>query len=222
MGIHGFASSSEFVVADCGAAHMVLQLTSSPVTRAVYPFDFTLDITYHLTEATVEVTYCVRNMGNQTMHFGIGGHPGFRVPLEEGASFDDYTLKFGEACVPDRIGFTQDLLLSGCDLPYPLQNGDTIPLTHSLFDEDAVILRNMAKEVTLCANGKRSVTVAYPDMNYLGIWHWPRTDAPYVCIEPWTSLPARQDVEEELSCKSDLIHLPAGKTYTSTWTITVT
>lgn len=42
-----------------------------------------------------------------------------------------------------------------------------------------------------------------------------------VCIEPWPSLPARQAVVEELTCKSDLIHLPAGKVYETTWTIEV-
>ena len=57
---------------------------------------------------------------------------------------------------------------------------------------------------------------------YLGIWHMPHTDAPYVCIEPWASLPSRQDVVEELSCKSDLIHLAPGAKYENQWSITIT
>lgn len=32
--------------------------------------------------------------------------------------------------------------------------------------------------------GKKSIHVNYPDMPYLGLWHWPKTDAPYICIEP--------------------------------------
>ncbi len=51
--------------------------------------------------------------------------------------------------------------------------------------------------------------------------YWPKTDAPYVCIEPWTSLPSRQDVVEEFSCKSDMIQLEPGKTYENTWAIAI-
>ena len=81
----------------------------------------------------------------------------------------------------------------------------------------------MARRVTLCsAKTNRSVTVTYPQMPYLGIWHMPHTDAPYVCIEPWASLPSRQDVVEELSCKSDLIHLAPGAKYENQWSITIT
>lgn len=222
MKIHGFAAASEFAVAEQGEDHLTLRLENTQDTYGVYPCAFALDITYRMVDNTVEVIYSVSNRDAQTMHFGIGGHPGFCVPLEAGEQFADYRLIFGECCVPDRIGFTDDLLLSGENKQYTLKDGNEIPLSHDLFDEDAVILQNMAKKVTLCSKGKRSVTVAYPDMPYLGIWHWPKTDAPYVCIEPWTSLPARQDVEEEFSCKSDLIHLSAGETYENIWTITVT
>lgn len=91
-----------------------------------------------------------------------------------------------------------------------------------MFDDDAIILKNMAREITLRSMASdRAVTVSYPDMSYLGIWHWPKTDAPYVCIEPWSSLPGRQDVVEELSCKSDLVHLTPGNTYHNTWSITI-
>ena len=80
----------------------------------------------------------------------------------------------------------------------------------------------MAREVTLRSKvSGRGVCVSYPDMPYLGIWHWPKTDAPYVCIEPWSSLPSRQGVVEEFTCKSDLIQLPAGKEYATTWSITL-
>ena len=81
----------------------------------------------------------------------------------------------------------------------------------------------MARRVTLCsAKTNRAVTVTYPRMPYLGIWHMPHTDAPYVCIEPWASLPSRQDVIEELSCKSDLIHIAPGAEYENTWSIAIT
>lgn len=222
MGIHGFAAASEFVPVKQEKDRMVLELHSSEATKAQYPFDFSLRITYALVGNEVAVSYRVSNLSQHTMPFGIGGHPGFRVPVEAGEKFEDYRLEFSQKCRPDRVGFTPSVYLSGHDEPYPLEQGIYLPLRHELFDEDAIILKNMARQVTLrsCVS-ERAVTVSYPDMPYLGIWHWPKTDAPYVCIEPWTSLPSRQDVVEELSCKSDLIHLASGKVFETTWCIEI-
>lgn len=222
MGIHGFASSVEFDVKECSEDRLALVLQSSIVTVAMYPFDFSLEITYQLKGACLEITYRVQNTDKITMPFAIGGHPGFRVPLERGENFEDYALVFSQPCQPDRVGFTPAVYLSGHDEAFALEDGRILPLRHDLFDEDAIILKNMDREVTLRSGvSGRSVTVRYPYMSYLGIWHWPKTDAPYVCIEPWTSLPSRQDVVEELTCKSDLIHLASGEVYTNSWSITI-
>ncbi len=59
----------------------------------------------------------------------------------------------------------------------------------------------------------------YPDMQYLGIWHMPKTDAPYVCIEPWVSLPGRHEIIEEITCKSDMIQLAPNESWNTQWSI---
>lgn len=221
MGIHGFAAASEFACTEQTGDKMVFTLTANENTRAQYPFDFAFSVTYALEGDTIAVTYSVENRSDRMMPFGVGGHPGFRVPLTDGEDFSDYVLEFDRDCRPDRVGFTPQVFLSGVDAPYPIKNRQ-IRLTHGLFDEDAIILKNMARQVTLRSEKSgRGVMVSYPDMAYVGFWHRPRTDAPYVCIEPWSSLPSRQDVVEELTCKSDLVHLAPGKTYENTWTITV-
>lgn len=220
MGIHGFAAASNFSVAEQGSDRVVLELADSPATREQYPFAFTLQITYALQDKTLQVTYLVENRDSKTMPFGIGGHPGFNVPMAAGERFEDYELEFACPCQPDRVGFSPAVYLNGHDEEYPLREDRFIDLKHSLFDEDAVILKNMAREVTLRSKvSGKAVTVSYPDMPYLGIWHWPQTDAPYVCIEPWSSLPSRQDVVEEFSCKSDLVQLAPGKCYRNSWSV---
>ena len=146
-----------------------------------------------------------------------------RIPPAKGTAFEDYELHFSHACQPDRVGFTEACFLNDHDTRYPLENGTTIKLRHDLFDDDAIVLKNMVCRVTLCsAKTNRAVTVIYPQMPYLGIWYMlPHTDAPYVCIEPWASLPSRQDVVEELSCKSDLIHLASGAKHEDTWSVMI-
>ena len=222
MGIHGFAARQEFECRAHEERRLVLERTDNEATRAQYPFAFSLQIAYQLWDNQIEISYRVENRDTRVLPFGIGGHPGFRVPLEEGERFEDYFLEFTGGCRPDRVGFTPRLFLSGRDEAYPLEEGKYLSLRHDLFDEDAVILKNMAREVTLRSRvSPHGVRVSYPDMPYLGLWHMPKTDAPYVCIEPWSSLPARQDVVEDLACKSDLVQLGPGKSYDSTWSITV-
>lgn len=223
LGIHGFAAGSEFETTKQGEDFVTLRLMSNAGTLKAYPYDFSFEITYRLEGKILSVSYRVENRADAALPFAIGGHPGFRVPLEEGKAFDDYVLEFSQPCTPDRIGFTDtDVLLSGENKVFPLADGCRIPLRHDLFDNDAIILQNMAREVTLRpVNGGKSVTVKCPDMPYLGFWHWPKRDAPYVCIEPWSSLPGRQDVVEDLNTRSDFIHLPAGQVWQSAWQITI-
>ena len=223
LGIHGFAAGAQFAPDFYGPDTLVMTLAANADTMAVYPYDFVLEITYRLVGSTVEVRNRVRNSGEKTMHFALGGHPGFRVPLEDGERFEDYLLEFSEPCLPERIGFTADsVLVSGQRTPYPLEDGRRLSLRHDLFDEDAIILRDMAHQVCLRSRScPRSVTVSYPDMPYLGFWHWPHKPAPYVCIEPWTSLPGRAGITEDLALREDLIHLPAGREWVNTWAITI-
>ena len=155
------------------------------------------------------------------MYFGLGGHPGFRVPLTEGKHFEDYCLRFAEPCSPKRVGFTPDCFVTGENTEYTLSNGTDIPLRHDLFDDDAIVLRDMAREVTLCSDDMRAVTVRYPQMRYLGIWHMPKTDAPYVCIEPWLSLPAHAGRKAVLEEQEDLVALAPGETYRNLWSIEI-
>lgn len=223
MGIHGFAAASEFIPEVHTDEKLVLVLSSSDHTLKQYPFQFQLKITYTLSGRQIGVSYQVINESEKIMPFAIGGHPGFRVPLEPNEQFEDYRLEFGCNCQPDRVGFTPSLFLSGEDRPYTLKDDRYLELRHELFDNDAIVLKNMAKSVKLYARKtKHSVKLEFQDFPYLGIWHVPCRKAPYVCLEPWSSLPSRQDIVEEISCKSDLLQLAPGKTYNAGWKVTVT
>ena len=155
------------------------------------------------------------------MYFGLGGHPGFNVPLAPGKKFEDYRLRFAENCEPYRVGFNADCFVTHEDVPFHLENGTDIPLRHDLFDDDAIVLRDMAREVTLDCGEGPGVTVRFPGMQYLGLWHWPKTDAPYICIEPWSSLPADAGSITVFEEQRDLIALEPGKTYENIWSITI-
>ena len=147
MSIHGFAAHSDFSVVGTSEDCLVMELTDSTETRKQYPFAFSLQIIYRLVGSRVEITYRVENRSSVTMPFGIGGHPGFRVPLVDGERFDDYSINFSQPCQPDRVGFTPAVYLNSHDKRYPLTEDTRLDLQHSLFDEDAIILKNMSREV---------------------------------------------------------------------------
>ena len=217
---HGFANRSVFTVGSHGGDRVTFTLTDSPETRRHYPWAFSFSVSYALAERTLEITYEVINRDREPIYFGLGGHPGFRVPLEAGPVFTDYTLTFGHPCSPTRVELSDSYMISGRETPFLLAGRDTLPLRHDLFAHDAVILRHMDKTVTLSAKGgQRGITLEIPRMNYLGIWHPPETEAPFVCLEPWVSLPARQDVVEEFTQQGDLVSLLPGERYVNPWKI---
>ena len=219
---HGFAKRMEFSAVQQSEGSVTFTLTDNEETRACYPFRFAFSVIYTLDGAAVKITYHVENRGEDTMYFGLGGHPGFRLPLEKGKSFGDYRLTFEKDCHPARALLSPAYQMSGVEALYPLENDRVLKLRHDLFDDDAVILRHFDKTVTLSAGeGSRGVRLYMPQMNYLGIWHAVKTDAPFVCLEPWVSLPSRDGVVEALSQQADLVALGAGMTYDNVWSITV-
>lgn len=218
--IHGFVKDTEMMTIKRNDDTLLLGCFADEKTRAQYPFDFAYYIHYSVEDSTLVVSYIVENKGQESMYFGLGGHPGFNLPLEERLDFEDYHLAFDTVSRPSRISFGKSVLRDGNDSPYSLLNGRYIPLKHSLFDADAVILSGISPSIRLeSEKGERFIAVEYPQMPFLGIWHMPNMDAPYVCIEPWTSLPGREGIVEDIAKQEDLIALDGGKRYENTWSI---
>lgn len=89
MDIHGFARKLPFQVTEQTKEKIVLELRDRQETYASYPYHFVLQVSYTLQKNKIEIKYQVRNLSDKMMYFGIGGHPGFRVPLENGLDFED-------------------------------------------------------------------------------------------------------------------------------------
>lgn len=217
MDIHGFAKDMIFEAEQLSDSCIQFQMVDTDVTHRQYPYKFRFDVLYELDNSKLNITYLVQNKDDKKMYFAVGGHPGFNVPFEKEKLFEDYYLEFGSLMEPKRIILSKDCFVTEQEECFPLEGGLRLPLKHMLFDSDAIILKNMSDMVTLKSkNGKKSIQVSYQDMSYLGIWHMPGTDAPYVCIEPWSSLPARKGIIEELSRQDNLLVLDAGCEYRNT------
>lgn len=222
MGQHGFLRDYELTKVEESETSLHLQLQSDASTRQLYDREWIVDIFYTLCGKTLSVKFQVRNCDTRTMRFGYGIHPGFNVPLNPALRFEDYRLDFHEASIPKQMELTERYTISGGMHDYALEEDRYLPLQHSLFDHDAIILKDMPHTVTLGSQkDEKKVTVAFPDMPYLGIWHAPETDAPFVCIEPWSSLPSTDGVIDEFETKEDFITVEPEQTYTNNWSISV-
>ena len=222
LGIHGFFRFQELNLESQSENSVVLSLVPTQELLGQYDRNFKVILSYELQGSTLKISFQVENLDTRNMYFGYGGHPGFRVPLDDALSFQDYDLAFSEKCQPVSIGMSPSCYVQGNDLPLSLVNDQILPLEHSLFDNDAIIMRNMASAISLkTSKNPHGVTVSYPQMPYLGLWHKPHSDAPYVCIEPWVSLPSRQDVVETFEEKHDMIVLAPQKKYENNWEITI-
>ncbi len=221
MGSHGFARGKEWEAIRQTSDTLTLQLKPDEETLAQYPFRFVLEMIYALTEDSLAVTTIVRNEDDKVMPFAVGGHPGFNVPLADGTTYEDYKLVFDAPCQPLKFMCDANCFYLDKMTLFPLEENQVLPLQHSLFDDDAIFLEKAAPGVTLCSDKtERSVHVAFPDSPYLGIWHTPKTEAPFVCIEPWVAAPARAGEVADLTTRADLIQLAPASAYRNTYTIT--
>lgn len=222
MPLHGFARNMQFSVREHTKQKIVLEMSACNETRAIYPFDFNLKISYTLDGGRLVCVMRAENTGTDVLPFSLGGHPGFNVPLSAGLRFEDYYLEFDRACQPEKLVLSENHFATGCYEPYELEDGRRIRLEHSLFDHDGIFLTGTPGTVTLKSDlDNRAVRLTCRDMTHLGFWHASGTDAPFICIEPWHGLPALEGVTDDFATKAGMIRLPAGERYDFTYELEI-
>lgn len=220
---HGFARDSAFALVAQTAQSATFRLQDSPETRAVYPFAFTLDITYTLEGNRLTKSHTVTNRSAAPMPYEIGGHDAYRTTLMAGETMADYYIEFPgqEAIYPFQMD--EHCFLTEEKRPYPLKEG-RFPLPMDVFGLDTVVLEGLPVNRVTLANRRNPVrlTVAFEDFPYLGIWTKAMPfDTNYICIEPWTTLPECTFVGSELGDKAGIRILQSGETETLSYTLTV-
>ncbi len=199
---HGFARTSPFEVIEATETFCRLRLGSDASTRVQYPFDFKLEVTYRLDEATLEVTASVLNAGPREMPASFGFHPAFRWPLPYGGARDDHEIRF-EAPEPHPIRRPADGLIALAARPSPVE-GRRLKLRDDLFDAGAIVFDRVESR-SVQYGTRPAITVAFPDMPHLGIWTKP--GAGFVCIEPWQDYADPEGFEGELAAKPGIVLL---------------
>lgn len=216
LGRHGFAREKEFVVEDERPDQVTLLLVSSESTLVKYPFAFEFRINYKLSGDRLDVRYHVTNPDKVAMYFSVGGHPAFRVPLEEELKYTDYQLVFEKPETAGRWMISPEGLIDNHSTPL-LQQGNVLPLTHELFYKDAVVLKGLVSTQVRLSSPKsvHGVLFDFTGFPFLGIWA--AKNAGFVCIEPWCGIADSVDTTQDLTVKEGIIELPAASEFKRTW-----
>ena len=199
METHGFADLCAWDVESVGPDGVTLILESTPLTKFLYPFDFTLLLNYNLEGNKALVSLTVINEGNTDMPFSFGYHPYFTASKLENVEFDikcatcSENAKGEQPAAPEKITLTRK---EGADNSVRLLTGVQFPMT-----------------LTDKGNGHK-VTVDADETFENGVL-WQQDAESFVCMEPWNGWAnsVNEDGKHEV--------LEPDEAMTSEWSITI-
>lgn len=221
MAQHGIARTREHAVAGATDDSVTFYLADDEDTRAQWPYAFSLSMTYGFCDGALAQTFSVTNTGDVPMPFQLGGHPAFNVPVDgsDGEGFEDCVLEFAEPWSYETPTITNRLIDWSARVPV-VEESKVLPLSHRLFDHDALVLRNVPDNMmrlrdTVSGHG---MEVRFPGFEYCGIWS-AAGDAPFVAIEPWTGTATGTDEGDAMEEKRGVTVLEPGKTFERTFSM---
>lgn len=201
LGKHGFARDKTWEVIPSEKADTVsFVLRADEQTKQVYPFDFSVEITYRAVALGLRIEYEVQSASSNRspMPFCIGAHPAFACPFDKNDKFEDYKIVFGQdETVNSPVMDTADGLWDGGNRVPRLFEEREFALDYSLFDNDCVYFDTVkSTSALLTKDGTHGVFVNWENFTSLGVWTPAGKRAPFVCIEPWKGT---NDYKDELT-----------------------
>ena len=213
---HGFTRTSEHTFVYQNKHTLVLQLTDSPETLEKWPYKFRFMSAFTLEGDVLHHTLTVENQDEEEMSFGIGYHPAFTLPFDENHTYLDYELRFDKNESPICLEMSPRGLVTG-NTYFLGNNLNTIPVTSELFANDSHCFIGLQSD-TLGLYEKdtgRAVVCSIKGFPYCLIWSKPG-EPKFVCIEPWHSLPSREEGGYEWDKKPAAAVIQPGASWSTT------
>jgi galactose mutarotase-like enzyme len=155
------------------------------------------------------MTYNVENRDTIPMSFACGGHTAYACPLDAKTKLSDYVIEFPTPLnlKADTLGKSGLLSLLKREI---LKDENTLSLSETLFDEDALIFSNITFDWARLRKKteEKGIVVRFKGYPNLALWSKPKAD--YVCIEPWLGLPDKEDETLDISQKPNNKTIDAG------------
>ena len=196
MDKHGFAKLYDFDMAEADDTSLTLVLKSNEQTLDIYPFEFVLTARYEINGNVLTASYTVSNDGKQIMPYMFGWHPAFT--LGGNREINSFYVEFDGKKQLSRHTLQHGPFVNPFYTSYPLKNGRYYLNEEEIYENDTMIFRDVPNTVRLAGGyQKHSVTLSYSNnLPYLCIWKAPTSAARYICLEPWSDIPADGETAE--------------------------
>ena len=209
MSQHGFARDMDFEEISKTENEHHYMLKDNEETLKKYPYKFELHVIYKIVGDALQVTYEVKNIDNKKIYFGIGGHPAFKCDYSTG----DYEIVFEQN--EENIEFLK--LRNGLidmENATNILEENKIHLTENIFDNDAIIMKNIKSNKVILQNrntNKKILEFDFTDFPYLALWS--KKGAPFVCIEPWQNTADKIDSNQIYKEKENILSIEPDEIY---------
>ena len=143
---HGFIrNNKDIALHEKTNNSLTFKLSQNESTLESYPFKFEFYITYKLTDNKIDIIHTIKNCDKQSLYFSLGGHPAFKCPVYNDENYDDYFIEFEheENSVRHLINMETGLISSKIKTVF--NNSNKIKLSHDLFNDDALIFKDLKK-----------------------------------------------------------------------------
>lgn len=221
---HGLARTSKFESINQTKNSISFELKSSEETLKVYPYKFSLTITYSLEGKSVKTAYTVKNLDNKKINFSIGAHPAYMCPILENEFLNDYYFEFEKNEDTSLMVLNPSTGLFTHNTRNILNNENKIALSKELFKDDALVFDcsklNSTKISVKTDKSKKSIEFDFSGFPYLGLWA-PAQGAPFLCIEPWFGHADFEDFTGSFNEKAGIIELNENEEFSCAYTLTV-
>lgn len=224
MPLHGFAYSLPWRVTQQEEHAAVLELSSNPTSRSLFPYDFRLTCRYTLSPNAMHCAIDVQNKtSDAAMPVALGLHPFFSCPIVPGLQGNERHPWEGGALetsaqhfygvtnigAAGKINSTASLGTADVKSPGTI----TIPLTEPRL-RSLILTDSSRAEITLKDPARaQRVTVSWSScFNHVVLWSNPEQG--FFCMEPWMSLPDALQTPSGLQWLQPDEHLQAQVTIT--------
>lgn len=220
MNQHGFLRDQEFELYSQTESELVLVNKFNEETLKKYPFEYKVLVKYTLDKKTLHTEFTVINEDYQVIPFNYGGHPGFKLPLYENETFEDYTVKFEKT--EDFDAPTVKLDNGTLDFVNTIKysNIDEIKLNYKYFEIDAIVIPNVKSQSVKLVN-KEDKGIKFDFKGFPSLAIWTKPNAPFVCLEPWIGYADHHDSNYQFIEKDNMQFLNPGDKFSATYSITI-
>lgn len=229
LGQHGFARDRDFSLVEASETHALFRLEADEATRLDFPFDFTLEISYDLSESGIRVGWRVINTGASELPFQIGAHPAFNLPDFDPASDLRGYFSFDN---PGELLYISPAE-KGCVAP--VESRKAMPLTRTeagalmeirreTFDCDTYIFEDsQIGRIELLRRDRSPYLAVEFSAPLVALWAPTavKPECPFICIEPWYGRCDSVGYEGEFALREWINRLAPGTAFDASYDITL-